>query len=380
MATYHFLQLYWWAVVSVLGAALVFLMFVQGGQTLIGGVARTEDEKKLLLTLLGHKWEITFTTLVTFGGAAFASFPLFYSTSFGGAYWLWIIILLSFVLQAFSYEFRSKEKNLLGKKTYETFLKLNGFLGTILIGVAVATFISGGNYAMDKLSVTVPAANIVSYWTNDYRGLELIFKPFNLLLGIVVFLAARTLGMLFVYGQCSRMEGDAASDIASRCQSKLKVTAIGFVLFFVAFAVCMFLSTGYRVDTSSASFNGVDGPIVEEDYAYLHNMLSHWWIAAIFLAGTVIVLIGLGKTILKGKPSFYMTGAGVFLAVLGYLLDIGFGDMAYFHSLYDVQNSLTLYNSSSSLYTLKTMAWASLAVPFVILYISYVWRKMTSTE
>ena len=176
------------------------------------------------------------------------------------------------------------------------------------------------------------------------------------------------------------MEGDAASDIASRCQSKLKVTAIGFVLFFVAFAVCMFLSTGYRVDTSSASFNGVDGPIVEEDYAYLHNMLSHWWIAAIFLAGTVIVLIGLGKTILKGKPSFYMTGAGVFLAVLGILLNIGFGDMAYFHSLYDVQNSLTLYNSSSSLYTLKTMAWASLAVPFVILYISYVWRKMTSTE
>lgn len=191
MTTYHFLQLYWWAIVSILGAALVFLMFVQGGQTLIGGVARTDDEKKLLLGVLGHKWELTFTTLVTFGGAAFASFPLFYSTSFGGAYWLWIIILLSFVIQAFSYEFRSKEKNLLGKKTYELFLLLNGIVGTLLIGVAVATFISGGNYAMDKMNLTVPSSNIVSYWTNNFRGLELIFKPFNLLLGLVVFLAAK---------------------------------------------------------------------------------------------------------------------------------------------------------------------------------------------
>ena len=380
MTTYHFLQLYWWAIVSVLGAALVFLMFVQGGQTLLVGVARTEDEKKLLLGLFGHKWELTFTTLVTFGGAAFASFPLFYSTSFGGAYWLWIIILLSFVVQAFSYEFRNKEKNLLGRKTYDIFLKLNGLLGTILVGVAVATFISGGNYAMDKMSLTVPSANIVSYWTNDYRGLELIFKPFNLLLGIVVFLAARTLGMLYVYGQCSKMEGDTASDIAARCQSRLKVTALGFVVFFVAFVVCMFLSAGYRVDTSSAAFNGTDGPIVEEKYAYLHNMLSHWWIAAIFLSGVVIVLSGLGRTLLKGKPSFYLTGLGVFLAVWGILLDIGFGDMAYFHSLNDVQSSLTLYNSSSSLYTLRTMAWVSLAVPFVILYIGYVWKKMTAVK
>ena len=378
MTTYHFLQLYWWAIVSILGAALVFLMFVQGGQTLLGGVAKRDDEKKLLLGILGHKWELTFTTLVTFGGAAFASFPLFYSTSFGGAYWLWIIILLSFVIQSFSYEFRSKEKNLLGKKTYELFLMLNGIVGTILIGVAVATFISGGNYAMDKMNLTVPSSNIVSYWTNNYRGLELIFKPFNLLLGLVVFLAARTLGLLYVYNQTSKMEGDTASDIASRCQSKLKVTGVGFVLFFVAFVVCMLLQTGYRVDVSSPLFNGVDGPLMEEPYAYLHNLLKFPWITAVFLIGVVLVLTGLLRAIFKGKSAFYVTGLGVFLAVAGLLLCIGWGDLAYFHSLNDIQSSLTLYNSSSSLYTLKTMAWVSLAVPFVILYIGYVWKKMTA--
>ncbi|MBQ6310663.1 MAG: cytochrome d ubiquinol oxidase subunit II [Bacteroidales bacterium] len=378
MTTYHFLQLYWWAIVSILGAALVFLMFVQGGQSLLWGVAKRDDEKKLLLGILGHKWELTFTTLVTFGGAAFASFPLFYSTSFGGAYWLWIIILLSFVIQSFSYEFRSKEKNLLGKKTYELFLMLNGIVGTILIGVAVATFISGGNYAMDKMNLTVPSSNIVSYWSNNYRGLELIFKPFNLLLGLVVFLAARTLGLLYVYNQTSKMEGDTASDIASRCQSKLKVTGVGFVLFFVAFVVCMLLQTGYRVDVSSPLFNGVDGPLMGEPYAYLHNLLKFPWITAVFLIGVVLVLAGLFRAIFKGKSAFYVTGLGVFLAVAGLLLCIGWGDLAYFHSLNDIQSSLTLYNSSSSLYTLKTMAWVSLAVPFVILYIGYVWKKMTA--
>ena len=234
MTTYHFLQLYWWAIVSLLGAVLVFLTFVQGGQTLLWGTAKNEDEKRILLTIFGHKWELTFTTLVTFGGAAFASFPLFYSTSFGGAYWLWILILLSFVIQSFSYEFRSKERNLLGKNTYETFLMINGIVGTILLGVAVATFISGGNYAMDKMNITTGSSNIISYWTNNYRGLELIFKPFNLLLGVVVFLAARTLGLLFTFNQCSKIEGDAAKNLADRALSKVKVTGTGFVLFFVS--------------------------------------------------------------------------------------------------------------------------------------------------
>ena len=377
MTTYHFLQLYWWAIVSILGAVLVFLTFVQGGQTLLWGTAKNEDEKRILLTIFGHKWELTFTTLVTFGGAAFASFPLFYSTSFGGAYWLWILILISFVIQSFSYEFRARERNLLGKKTYETFLMINGIVGTILLGVAVATFISGGNYAMDKMNITTGSSNIISYWTNNYRGLELIFKPFNLLLGVVVFLAARTLGLLFTFNQCSKMEGDAARNLANRALSKVKVTGVGFVIFFVAFVVCLFLTTGYRVDTASDSFNGINGPIVEEKFAYLHNMLNQWWIAAIFLIGVVLVLIALGRTMLKEKSSFYTAGLGVVLAVFAILLTIGFADMAYFHSLYDINSSLTLYNSSSSLYTLKTMAWVSLAVPFVILYIAYVWRKMT---
>ena len=377
MTTYHFLQLYWWAIVSILGAVLVFLTFVQGGQTLLWGTAKNEDEKRILLTIFGHKWELTFTTLVTFGGAAFASFPLFYSTSFGGAYWLWILILISFVIQSFSYEFRARERNLLGKKTYETFLMINGIVGTILLGVAVATFISGGNYAMDKMNITTGSSNIISYWTNNYRGLELIFRPFNLLLGVVVFLAARTLGLLFTFNQCSKMEGDAARNLANRALSKVKVTGVGFVLFFVAFVVCLFLSTGYRVDTASDSFNGINGPIVEEKFAYLHNMLNQWWIAAIFLIGVALVLIALGRTMLKEKSSFYTAGLGVVLAVFAILLTIGFADMSYFHSLYDINSSLTLYNSSSSLYTLKTMAWVSLAVPFVILYIAYVWRKMT---
>lgn len=377
MTTYHFLQLYWWAIVSILGAVLVFLTFVQGGQTLLWGTAKNEDEKRILLTIFGHKWELTFTTLVTFGGAAFASFPLFYSTSFGGAYWLWILILISFVIQSFSYEFRARERNLLGKKTYETFLMINGIVGTILLGVAVATFISGGNYAMDKMNITTGSSNIISYWTNNYRGLELIFKPFNLLLGVVVFLAARTLGLLFTFNQCSKMEGDAARNLANRALSKVKVTGVGFVLFFVAFVVCLFLTTGYRVDTASDSFNGINGPIVEEKFAYLHNMLNQWWIAAIFLIGVLLVLIALGRTMLKENSSFYTAGLGVVLAVFAILLTIGFADMAYFHSLYDINSSLTLYNSSSSLYTLKTMAWVSLAVPFVILYIAYVWRKMT---
>lgn len=377
MTTYHFLQLYWWAIVSLLGAVLVFLTFVQGGQTLLWGTAKNEEEKRILLTIFGHKWELTFTTLVTFGGAAFASFPLFYSTSFGGAYWLWILILLSFVIQSFSYEFRSKERNLLGKKTYETFLMINGIVGTILLGVAVATFISGGNYAMDKMNITTGSSNIISYWTNNYRGLELIFKPFNLLLGVVVFLAARTLGLLFTFNQCSKMEGDAAKNLADRALSKVKVTGTGFVLFFVAFVVCLFLTTGYRVDTASDSFNGINGPIVAEKYAYLHNMLNQWWIAAIFLVGVVLVLAALIRTMFKEKSSFYLAGLGVVMAVFAILLTVGFADMAYFHSLYDINSSLTLYNSSSSLYTLRTMAWVSLAVPFVILYIAYVWRKMT---
>ena len=380
MTTYHFLQLYWWAVVSILGALLVFLMFVQGGQTLLFGTAKNDQQKKILTTIFGHKWELTFTTLVTFGGAAFASFPLFYSTSFGGAYWLWILILLSFVIQSFSYEFRSKEKNLLGTRTYDIFLLLNGIVGTILIGVAVGSFVTGGNFMMDKMNITNLGSNIISYWTNDYKGLELIWVPANLLLGIVIFLCARTLGLLYTINQCEKLGGKDADELSQRAASRLIVSGIAFVLFFVAFVVILFISTGYKVDVNAPSFNGIDGPIVAEKFAYLHTMLSIWPLAVLFLIGVVCVLIGLGRTILLGKSTFYLTGLGVVLAVFAILLSLGWNDMSYFHSNADINSSLTLYNSSSSLYTLKTMAYASIAVPFVIAYIAYVWKKMSAKK
>lgn len=377
MTTYHFLQLYWWALVSLLGAILVFLMFVQGGQTLLFGTAKNEEQKSFLISIFGHKWELTFTTLVTFGGAAFASFPLFYSTSFGGAYWLWILILLSFVIQAFSYEFRNKDKNIIGKRGYDIFLLINGIVGTILIGVAVGSFFTGGNFIMDKMNITQTYGGIVSYWTNDYKGLELIVNPINLLLGIVVFLCARTLGLLFTINQCSKVDNEQANNLKTRSNAKLLVSGLAFVLFFVIFVVLVFLSTGYRVDTSSSQFNGIDGPIIAEKYAYLHNMLSVWWIALIFLIGVGLVLLGLVRSILFAKNSFYITSLGVVLAVWTILLSAGFCDMAYFHSNVDIGSSLTLYNSSSSFYTLKTMAYVSLAIPFVLAYIAYVWKRMS---
>ncbi len=380
MTTYHFLQLYWWAIVSILGALLVFLMFVQGGQTLLFGTAKNDAQKKILTTIFGHKWEITYTTLVTFGGAAFASFPLFYSTSFGGAYWLWILILLSFVIQAFSYEFRSKENNLLGTKVYDIFLLINGVAGTILIGVAVGSFVTGGNFMMDKMNITNVGSNIISYWTNDYKGIELIAVPANLLLGVVIFLCARTLGLLYTINQCEKIAGEDAEQLSQRAASRLIISGVAFVLFFVAFVVVLFLSTGYKVDVNSPLFNGIDGPIVAEKYAYLHTMLSIWPLAVVFLLGVVCVLIGLGRTILMGKGTFYLTGLGVILAVFAILLSLGWNDMSYFHSNTDINNSLTLYNSSSSLYTLKTMAYASIAVPFVIAYIAYIWKKMSAKK
>ncbi|MGM9775000.1 MAG: cytochrome d ubiquinol oxidase subunit II [Candidatus Egerieousia sp.] len=378
MTTYHLLQLYWWTIVSLLAGILVFLMFVQGGQTLIAGTAKNENQRKILLRIFGHKWELTFTTLVLVGGALFASFPLYYSTSFGGAYWLWILILLSFVLQAVSYEFRSKEKNLLGSKTYDIFLIINGFAGTILLGVAVASFFTGGNFAVDKMSLANSASTTISYWTNDWKGLELIANGMNILLGAVVFLAARTLGLLYVINQALKMDGDKdAEDLAQRAYSKLAVTSIAFVLTFVVFVLQVFMMTGYKVNTADPSFNGITGEIFGEKYAYLHNMLDNPWVAAVFVAGVVLVLVSLYRVLRLRKSSFYMTGLGVVLAVFALLLCAGYGDTSFFHSNGDIQNSLTLYNSSSSFYTLKTMAYVSIAVPFVLLYIVYVWRKMT---
>ena len=373
METLYFLQHYWWAVVSLLGALLVFLLFVQGGQTLLFGTAASEDDKKAIISILGHKWEITFTTLVTFGGAAFASFPLFYSTSFGGAYWLWILILLLFVLQAVSYEFRSKASNLLGSRVYDLFLFLNGLFGTILLGVAVGTLFSGGAYAMDRLNITDTAAATVSYWTNDSMGLEAIANPFNLLLGIVVFLLARSLGLLYVINQYSVSEERRA--LVERCKVQLKVVPAACVLLFAVFLVALFLRTGYETDPATGYISAVK-------YKYFLNMWELVWPMILLLAGVVIVLAGLAGALFckegsfLSKNSFYITGAGAVLAVWAILICAAFNNTAYFPSTASLQDSLTLYNSSSSEFTLKVMAYVSIAVPFVLAYIVTVWRKM----
>ncbi len=372
MDTLQFLQHYWWAIVSLLGALLVFLLFVQGGQTLIFSTASTTKQRELLLGALGHKWELTFTTLVTFGGAAFASFPLFYSTSFGGAYWLWMLILFLFVLQAVSYEFRNKASNLLGTKTYDIFLFLNGALGTILLGVAVGTLYSGGAYHMDKMNITDLQNSVISTWENRWMGLEAIAVPFNLLLGIVIFLCARTLGLLFAIN-CFAEADDAGKDMAKKCNMQLKITASAFVLTFVLFLVLLFTRVGYE------SANGI---IVAVKYKYFLNFVELVWPLVILILGVAMVLAGLvgafwgsSKNWLN-KNSFYVTGAGVVLAVWSVLICAAFNNTAYFPSVTSLQDSLTLANSSSSLFTLKVMAYVSLAVPFVLWYIIVVWRKM----
>lgn len=364
----YFLQHYWWLLVSLLGALLVFLMFVQGGQSLLFGTAKSENEKTLLVNALGHKWELTFTTLVTFGGAIFASFPLYYSTSFGGAYWLWMAILFLFVIQAVSFEYRGKAGNLLGAKTYETFLFLNGLLGTILIGVAVGTFFTGGSFTMDKMSITREGGRVISQWTNGWHGLDAISVPFNLLMGIVVYLAARTLGLLYVIKQID------LDSLVNKAKVQIKVTGVAFVLGFVALLSALFTMTGYSVSPENGLISAVK-------YKYFFNMVELIWPVIILITGVVLVLAGIGTALFtKGKYSFYLTGGGVVLAVWSILICAAFNNTAFFVSLNDIQQSLTLYNSSSSEFTLKVMAYASLFLPFVIAYVAYVWKSLTRTK
>ena len=364
----YFLQHYWWLLVTLLGALLVFLMFVQGGQSLLFGVAKNKDEKSLLVNAMGHKWEMTFTTLVTFGGAIFASFPLYYSTSFGGAYWLWMAILFLFVIQAVSFEFRNKAGNLLGAKTYEIFLFLNGALGTFLIGAAVGTFFTGAAFNMEKGNIADISAPVISSWANGWHGLDALANPFNLLLGVGVFLAARTLGLLYI---TRYVESDS---LVAKTRKEVKITGSVFVVGFVVILVMLFTMTGYRVDP-------VTGIISPEKYKFLHNMIQLIWPAAMLLIGVLLVLYGLGSEfIAKSKYSFYTTGLGVVLAVWSLLICAGFNNTAYFVSTVDSQQSLTLYNSSSSLFTLKVMAYVSLFIPVVLLYMVWVWRKLVSRK
>jgi cytochrome d ubiquinol oxidase subunit II len=373
--TYIFLQQYWWFLVSLLGALLVFLMFVQGGQTLIYTLGKTEDERTLIINCLGHKWEFTFTTLVTFGGAFFASFPLFYSTSFGGAYWVWMAILLFFVLQAVSYEFRSKANNLLGKKTYEWFLILNGLFGTVLVGTAVGTFFTGSMFLVDKDSIVNLGGNMtISQWKGSAYGLEAVLNPVNVALGLAVFFLARILGTLYIINSVDN------DKILVRAKKQVLYNAIPFLVFFLSFLVCILLKYGFAV--------GDKGIIYMEPYKYLMNFVQMPVVAVIFLLGVVGVLWGIIRTFFSKTQytkGIWFAGAGAVFAVLALLLNVGYNDTAYYPSLYGegqsyLQSSLTIYNSSSSKFTLTAMSIVSLFIPFVLAYIVYMWRLINKKK
>lgn len=364
--TYEFLQHYWWFIVSLLGALLVFLLFVQGANSCMRSLGWTEEGKRLVINSTGRKWEFTFTTLVTFGGAFFASFPLFYSTSFGGAYWLWMLILLTFVLQAVSYEFQNKLGNFLGPRTFQFFLVLNGLLGPLLLGGAVATFFEGSNFLISKDNMIDASAitPIISRWANASHGLDALLNPWVLVFGLAVVFLARVLGILYV------MNNVNDEDIRSRGSVRLIGAAIPFVILFVTYLVHLLLKDGYAVDAN--------GLIVMESNKYLHNLLDMWYILIILLAGIALVLFGIGKTVWSKdyNGGIWPAGIGTVLTVLCLLLIAGWNHTAYYPSTADLQSSLTIGNSCSSEFTLRTMFYVSFFVPFVLAYIVYAWRAI----
>lgn len=369
MNAYIFLQHYWWFVVSLLGALLVFLLFVQGGNSLLFCLGKTEEQKKMMINSTGRKWEFTFTTLVTFGGAFFASFPLFYSTSFGGAYWLWMIILFSFVLQAVSYEFQSKAGNLLGKTTYRTFLVINGVVGPVLLGGAVATFFTGSNFYINKGNIADAAMPVISQWANGWHGLDALLNLWNVVLGLAVFFLARILGALYFINNINE------DDLVKRCRRALWGNTALFLVFFLAFVIRTLLADGYAVRPET-------GEVFMEPYKYLTNFLQMPVVLLVFLVGVVAVLWGIIRTL--WKPAFdkgiWFAGAGTVLTVLALLLVAGYNNTAYYPSTHDLQSSLTLANSCSSQFTLKVMAYVSILVPFVLAYIFYAWRSIDNRK
>lgn len=366
MITYAFLQQYWWFLVSLLGGLLVFLLFVQGANSLIFVLGRNEAERALIINSTGRKWELTFTTLVTFGGAFFASFPLFYSTSFGGAYWLWMLILLGFVLQAVSYEFQSRPGNVVGRRFYRCALVFNGFFGPFLIGAAVATFFNGSAFVVDKGAMGAESLSpVISSWANGWHGLDALADPWNLVLGLAVFFLARVLGSLYLINNVSD------SDLQPRLRRRVLIDSVPFLIFFLGFAGHLLTKDGYAVDAETNA-------IVLEPYKYLHNFLEMPVVLVIFLVGVVLVLLGIIRTLLRPScvRGIWATGTGTVLTVLALLLLAGYNGTAYYPSNADLQSSLTLANSCSSEFTLRTMAWVSLLIPFVLAYIAYAWHAI----
>ena len=362
--TYDFLQHYWWFIISLLGGLLVFLLFVQGANSMIFQLGKTEEERRMLVNSTGRKWEFTFTTLVTFGGAFFASFPLFYSTSFGSAYWVWLLILFTFIIQAVSYEFQNKAGNLFGVRTFQIGLIINGILGPLLLGGAVATFFTGSNFIVEKGNITDFMQPVISHWANGSRGLDVLLNPWVVIFGISVVFLARILGTLYIN---NNVNDDI---IRGRVRKQLLVNTVLFLLFFLPFLIVTLVGEGYAVNAA--------GVIVMEPMKYLNNLLAMWPLAIILLVGVVLLLFGIVKTVLKPEyvRGIWPAGIGVVLVVLVLFLIAGWNNTAYYPSTAELQSSLTLKNSSSSEFTLKAMFYVSFLVPFVLAYIVYAWRAI----
>ena len=358
---YSFLQTYWWFLVSLLGALLVLMLFVQGGQALLFALGKNDIERKMIVNATGRKWELTFTTLVTFGGAFFASFPLFYSTSFGGAYWLWMAILLTFVIQAVSYEFQNKMGNLLGAHTFQRFLVINGVFGPFLLGAAVATFFNGSNFIVDKGNLVLGVNPVISSWANASHGLDALLDPWTLVLAVAVLNLAMVLGALYIM---NRVNDD---NIRSRAAHKVMVCGITFLILFVPFLIHVLLKDGVEANAA--------GVMTVVPYKYLNNFLDMWYLAVLLLVGVVLVLYGMIRTVADSRftNGIWSVGAGTVLVVLALLLSCGLNGTAYYPSNADLKSSLTIANSCSSHFTLQTMAVVSIFIPFVLAYIVYAW-------
>ena len=361
--TYEFLQNYWWILVALLGGLLVALMFVQGANIHLVNRRLDDVQKRMVLNSTGRKWELTFTTLVTFGGAFFASFPLFYSTSFGGAYWVWVLLLVTFVFQAVSYEFQNKKGNLLGVKGFRIALFANGVLAPFLVGTAVGTFFTGSPFTVDKAAIANLASPVISTWQSPWHGLEALGQGHAVLLGLTVVFLAVILGALYILNNVDD------HDVRRQMRGTLKIAAVPFLLFFVAWFVILMLKDGFSVDA--------DGVVSMEPYKYLQNLLHQWWLSALFAAGLLLVLAGLYIGVFtKLRRGFWFAFPGTVLVVMTVFFLAGFNGTAYYPSLTDLQSSLTIRNSSSSYFTLKVMSWVSLLIPFVVAYIAFAWRAM----
>ena len=361
--SYEFLQNYWWVLIALLGGLLVALMFVQGANLHLGNRTLSDTQKRMILNATGRKWELTFTTLVTFGGAFFASFPLFYSTSFGGAYWVWVLLLVTFVFQAVAYEFQYKKENLLGVKPFRIALMVNGLLAPFLVGTAVGTFFTGSDFVVDKLAIADPSSPVISTWGNGWHGLEALVQYHAVLLGVTLMCLTAILGSLFI------LQNVNDDDIHTKTRKSVKVLVIPFLFFFLTWAVILLLRPGYAVSDA--------GVVSMEKFKYLHNLLQMPAVLVMLLAGVVLVLLGIWKGgFTQARNGFWFAATGTVLVVMSVFFLAGFNGTAYYPSCTDLQSSLTIRNSSSSYFTLKVMSWVSLLIPFVVAYIAYAWHAM----